>query len=74
MLAYCNWLIVNSVFNIIHLSFLPVGHPHEDIDQMFSTFVVGMHHEPCIALIQPFVTSLDKWYNKPCTRPEAIFL
>ena len=74
MLAYCNWLIVNGVFHNIHLSFLPVGHTHEDINQMFSTFVVGMHHEPRIASIQQFVISLDKWYNKPCTRPEAIFL
>jgi hypothetical protein len=38
VLSYCNYLIQQKVFNTIELSFLPVGHTHEDIDQMFSRF------------------------------------
>jgi len=41
MLAYCLWLVFNKVFQSITISFLPVGHTHEDINQMFSTFVIG---------------------------------
>ncbi len=32
---YCNWLLVNGVFHDVQISFLPVGHTHEDINQMF---------------------------------------
>ena len=38
VLSYCNYLIQQKVFNTIELSFLQVGHTHEDIDQMFSRF------------------------------------
>ena len=56
------------------MSFLPVGHTHEDIDQMFSTFVVGMAHEPRVTTIPQFVQSLPKWYTIPQQRPTACFL
>jgi hypothetical protein len=46
MLAYCHWLVFNQVFRSITISFLLVGHTHEDIDQMFSTFVIGMKYNP----------------------------
>ena len=38
MMAYLGALVDSGVFGRIVLSFLPVGHTHEDIDQMFSTF------------------------------------
>ena len=38
VLSYCNYLIQQNLFKTIELSFLPVGHTHEDIDQMFSRF------------------------------------
>ena len=72
MLAYCHWLISNKVFQ--SMSFLPVGHTHEDIDQMFSTFVVGMAHEPRVTTIPQFVQSLPKWYTIPQQCPTACFL
>ena len=74
MLAYCNWLLVNGVFHDVQISFLPVGHTHKDIDQMFSTFIIGMHHEPLVPLIAHFVSNISKWYTKPCMHPEVIFL
>ena len=41
---------------------------------MFSTFVVGMAHEPHITTIPQFVQSLPKWYTIPQQRPTACFL
>ena len=38
VLGYCGFLVQTRVFESIELSFLPVGHTHEDIDQMFSCF------------------------------------
>ena len=36
LLAFCAYLILMGVTAVIVLSFLPVGHTHEDIDQLFS--------------------------------------
>ena len=36
MLAFCELLVHMNVFKEVHLSFLLVGHTHEDIDAMFS--------------------------------------
>jgi len=33
--AYLGQLVRDGVFKDIYVSFLPVGHTHEDIDQMF---------------------------------------
>jgi len=38
MLGYLGSLLDSNVFARIIVSFLPVGHTHEDIDQMFSAF------------------------------------
>jgi hypothetical protein len=36
VLSYLNHLVHRNIFSQIELSFLPVGHTHEDIDQMWS--------------------------------------
>jgi hypothetical protein len=36
VLAFCAWLVKIGLFHEVVLSFLPVGHTHEDIDQFFS--------------------------------------
>ena len=38
VIAYCSFLVNCKLFTSIELSFLPVGHTHEDIDQLFSCF------------------------------------
>jgi hypothetical protein len=40
VLGYLSWLVERGIFESIELSFLPVGHTHEDIDQMFSRIAV----------------------------------
>lgn len=36
MFGFLGYLVQLGVFKVIVVSFLPVGHTHEDIDQMFS--------------------------------------
>lgn len=38
MLAFLSMLVLRGVFREIYLYFLPSGHTHEDVDQMFSVF------------------------------------
>src|SRR3989344_2188712 len=64
----------NKVFQSITISFLPVGHTHEDIDQMFSTFVIGMKYNPQVLTVEAFIQGLQDWYSAPHLRPEPIFL
>lgn len=35
-MAYIEFLVAMRIFDVIELGFLPVGHTHEDIDQIFS--------------------------------------
>lgn len=36
LFAYLSWLVQRNIFDSIEVSFLPVGHTHEDIDQVWS--------------------------------------
>src|SRR4051812_47366006 len=38
--GYCAYLTVNRYFLVIEIYFLPVGHTHGQIDQMFSVFIL----------------------------------
>ena len=38
--GFLHYLVLKGVFDNIYVSFLPVGHTHEDIDQMFSRFAM----------------------------------
>lgn len=38
MLAFLSLLVYKKIFIDIYLGFLPTGHTHEDVDQMFSVF------------------------------------
>jgi hypothetical protein len=40
LMSYLAWLVDTGVFKRIVVSFLPVGHTHEDIDQLFSRIAV----------------------------------
>ena len=41
-LAFCSWLIKIGWFYEVVISFLPPGHTHVDIDQMFSTYSIWL--------------------------------
>jgi hypothetical protein len=74
MLAYCHWLVANKVFRSITMSFLPVGHTHKDVAQMFSGFVSGMHKQPHVNTVEDFISGLCTWYTVPQLQPIPIFL
>ena len=42
VLMFCACLVQLGVFKKVKISFLPVGHTHEDIDQMFSRFSIAL--------------------------------
>lgn len=42
LMAYLSWLVLRKVFTSVEVSFLPVGHTHEDIDQVWSRTGIQM--------------------------------
>lgn len=44
LLGFMAYLVEKGVFRKIKVSFLMVGHTHEDIDQVFSKYVSSNHH------------------------------
>jgi hypothetical protein len=74
LLAFCSWLIHIGWFKEIVISFLPPGHTHIDIDQMFSTFAIWLLRN-AVLFITGFIAALAKAYNKsPSTRPTGSYL
>jgi hypothetical protein len=47
LMAYLHSLVDAGVFKKIIVSFLPVGHTHEDIDQFFSVLAKALKHRNC---------------------------
>lgn len=74
LIGYCHWLVSNKVFKYIYISFLPVGHTHEDVDQMFSGFVSGMKRVPRVYSVNEFIDGLATWYHHDEIRPSPVFL
>jgi hypothetical protein len=74
MFAYLAWLMKQKIFSLIQVSFLPTGHTHEDVDQMFSTFGIGKRATPSVATIDIFMSSFQAWYTNVDTRPSCALL
>ena len=72
LVAFCNWLVQRHVFDTIELSFLQVGHTHNECDQVaYRISFACRHNDVCtrgdLAKInrngytpKPFVTHLDE--------------
>jgi hypothetical protein len=69
VLGYLSWLVQRRVFDEIQLSFLPVGHTHEDIDQMFSRIAIQLRTHNAVDLeeLKTVVTNAIVKFN---VRPE----
>mgnify|MGYP001568344885 CR=1 FL=1 len=52
VLAYLAYLVKQRMFSEVELSFLPVGHTHEDVDQMFSKFSAYFRGHNCLTINQ----------------------
>ena len=52
VLAYLAFLVKQRMFSEAEVSFLPVGHTHEDVDQMFSKFAAYFRGHNCLTISQ----------------------
>jgi hypothetical protein len=52
VLSYLAYLVRQRMFSEVELSFLPVGHTHEDVDQMFSKFSSYFRSHNCLTINQ----------------------
>ena len=66
--AFIALLVHHRIFEKVLVSFLPVGHTHEDIDQMFSRFATYLrHHDACSRADMKEAFENGFWYNnRPC--------
>ena len=55
------WFIIYCIFQV-KLSFLMVGHTHEDIDQMFSRLAVGLHGK-AVCTLEDLQDSISRSYT-----------
>ena len=65
IVGYCGWLVDWKVFKKIIVSFLPVGHTHEDIDQFFSRLAIYLkcHNAPSRVALGQCVTQAYRLKN-----------
>lgn len=60
--SYLGWLVQQGVFEEVHVSFLMVGHTHEDIDQMFSVIsrYLKQHDAPTLSAYKDAIKNVRK--------------
>src|SRR5262245_49508518 len=64
MLAFLSWLVKFGVFQAVQISFLPPGHTHKDIDQLFSLY--AKHYFcSCCPLPNDFIILIKKVIKNP---------
>ena len=73
MLSYLSLLIEMGMFSKIKMSFLPVGHTHEDIDQAFSRIAVYLGKHDAYTYDE-FVSCIQKSFLKENRPPNVITL
>ena len=62
-MAYCNMLVDLGVFERVELNFLPVGHTHCDVDQLFSRIAVALRGFYCLNFAHLLEVFLSKLYG-----------
>lgn len=65
VVAYLTWLVERGVFQKIILSFLPVGHTHNEADQCASCFSVGCRNNDIKTMQDLTDTLKQSYYPKP---------
>ena len=73
MISYLSLLVAIGTFDLIKMSFLPVGHPHEDIVQVFSRIAVHLNRNDAITMDE-FVQAITKSFIKDDKPPEVIII
>eukprot|EP00873_Tetraselmis_striata_P016897 jgi/Tetstr1/437161/TSEL_025921.t1 len=60
--ALCNWLVSIGISDVIHLVFLPVGHTHERVDQIFSRISLALSRSSAYT-IEAFLDLVAKAFS-----------
>eukprot|EP00873_Tetraselmis_striata_P034569 jgi/Tetstr1/454833/TSEL_041713.t1 len=60
--ALCNWLVSIGICDVIHLVFLPVGHTHERVDQIFSRISLALSRSSAYT-IEAFLDLVAKAFS-----------
>ena len=68
LLAYLNMLVQMKIFKKVKLGFLLVGHTNDQIDQMFSRFLIKLAKKSAFDLPQICVFLEDAYVPKPSIR------
>lgn len=71
LMAYLADLVDKGVFREVHVGFLPVGHTHEDIDQLFSRISVNLRVNNAVsrhALGKAMRSSFIKYGKRPIVK------
>ena len=70
ILAFCNFLVDQGVFEEVEVGYLPVGHTHEDIDQAFSVLSRHLRNRDCLSF-STFVTEDKAAFSNPLETPHV---
>ena len=73
ILAFCNFLVDQGVFEQVEVGFLPVGHTHEDIDQGFSVLSRHLRKVDCLSF-SSFVKEDRAAFNNPLKKPHVVLV
>jgi hypothetical protein len=73
LVAFLCWLIHKGWFFEVMVSFLPPGHTHVDIDQMFSTLAIWLKTHS-VYFVSDLVNKLPSAYTTSITQPVGAFL
>ena len=71
LLTMMGMLVQTGVFKEIHVSYLPVGHTHEDIDQMFSRFANALRQNSAPTM-KDFLTVIEESFHPRPVTVESI--
>ena len=71
LMAYLGELIRAGVFREVYVSFLPVGHTHEDIDQMFSRFAMAIRVRDTVTMEEMIGVFRDAYQTAEGLRPNV---
>ena len=71
--AFLHLLVLHGVFRKIVVTYLPVGHTHEDIDQMFSRYAVHLRRRDAFTREQMGL-ELRKAYKYKGVSPDVVHL
>ena len=71
MMSYLSLLVEMGIFDVVKMSYLPVGHTHEDIDQAFSRIAVHLNRHDAYTF-DDYLSEIKKSFIKDGNPPNVI--